>query len=136
MGTVYNTRALAEALDIEGTPKQAGRELRKFLRDITPREEQPGKGGRYSIELNKRELTAMKKKFNAWRAEQEEARKARIEAKKAESDKSVNAIANDAKRGGTSVNAIIEDEPDTEDEPTETDIDDMIRELAEENNEA
>lgn len=124
----YTTRALAEALDIEGTPKQATRELRKFLRATTPRDEQPGKGGRYALDLTKRDITKMKKNFIAWHAEQEEARKARTEAKKAESDKAPKTD-----------DEPIEDDADMTpegDEPTEQDIDDMIRELAEEDTEA
>lgn len=42
------------------------REARKFLRDITPKDEQPGKGSRWVLEGNKRELTKMKKRFDEW----------------------------------------------------------------------
>lgn len=83
--TTYNTRTLAEAI-IGTTDKAATRTLRKFLRDELPREEQPGKGGRYALDYNKRELTALTKRFKAWEIAQEEAkavRAAALEAAKA-----------------------------------------------------
>lgn len=46
------------------------RTARKFLRSITPKDEQPGKGSRWAIEGNKRSLTSMKKQFNEWSAKQ------------------------------------------------------------------
>lgn len=45
------------------------RTARKFLRSITPKDEQPGKGSRWVIEGNKKSITAMKKQFDAWTAE-------------------------------------------------------------------
>lgn len=45
------------ATDLNSTP----REVRKFLRDITPVEEQPGKGHRWQIE--KRAVRGLKKQF-------------------------------------------------------------------------
>lgn len=47
------------------------RTARKFLRSITPKEEQPGKGSRWVLEGNKKSITAMKKQFDAWTAERE-----------------------------------------------------------------
>lgn len=46
------------------------RTARKFLRSITPKEEHPGKGSRWVLEGNKREITKMKKQFNEWTAAQ------------------------------------------------------------------
>ena len=46
------------------------RTLRKFLRSITPKDEQPGKGSRWVLEGNKRNINSMKKKFNEWSAAQ------------------------------------------------------------------
>lgn len=46
-----------------------GRTVRKFLRSITPKEDQPGKGSRWAIE--KRQVKSLSKKFSAW----DEARK-------------------------------------------------------------
>lgn len=53
------------ATTLEANP----REVRKFLRTVTPADEQPGKGGRWSIE--KREVRSLTKKFTAWREERE-----------------------------------------------------------------
>ena len=51
------------ATSIESTP----REVRKFLRAVTPADEQPGKGGRWGIE--KRQVRSLTKKFADWQAE-------------------------------------------------------------------
>lgn len=42
------------------------RTARKFLRSITPKDEQPGKGSRWVLEGNKRSLNSMKKRFDEW----------------------------------------------------------------------
>jgi hypothetical protein len=47
-----------------------GREVRKFLRSITPREEQPGKGPRWALDGSKRSINQMTKNFNVWKAAQ------------------------------------------------------------------
>lgn len=47
---------------IEATPRDA----RKFLREVTPAESQPGKGGRWSIE--KRDVRPLRSKFTKWDA--------------------------------------------------------------------
>lgn len=49
------------------------REVRKFLRSVTPADEQPGKGGRWSIE--KRDARRLTKAYHTWA----ESRKAEIE---------------------------------------------------------
>lgn len=54
------------------------RTARKFLRSITPKDEQPGKGSRWVLEGNKTSLNKMRKQFNEWSAAQAE--------KKAEKD--------------------------------------------------
>jgi hypothetical protein len=59
--------------------KSTGREVRKFLRSITPREDQPGKGSRWELAGTKRDITALSKKFESWKTAQDEARKAREE---------------------------------------------------------
>lgn len=51
------------------------RTARKFLRSVTPADEQPGKGGRWSIE--KREVRSLKSKFTKFQSEQEERKAAR-----------------------------------------------------------
>lgn len=47
---------------IEATPRDA----RKFLREVTPDDAQPGKGGRWSIE--KRDVRSLSSKFSKWDA--------------------------------------------------------------------
>lgn len=78
--TTYDTTTLAAAIigeeKVELNRKSATRTLRKFLRDDFKAKElaTPGKGGRYSIDLNKRDLTAMTKRFAAWEVAQAEAK--------------------------------------------------------------
>lgn len=60
MATI-NVTELAEKLDT--TPRTA----RKFLRSITPVEEQPGKGGRWSIQ--KADVRSLTKKFHEFQTE-------------------------------------------------------------------
>lgn len=45
----------------------SARTARKFLRSITPKDEQPGKGGRWKIE--KRDIRGLKKKFTIFQEE-------------------------------------------------------------------
>lgn len=59
--------------------KSDGRTVRKFLRSITPKDEQPGKGARWSLPGTKREVTKLQKQFDDWSNAQEAARKAREE---------------------------------------------------------
>lgn len=77
--TTYTSAALAEKI-MGASDKRATRELRKFLRDITPKADQPGKGGRWSLEYNAKELNALKKRFATWTAEQEQAKAERAAA--------------------------------------------------------
>lgn len=72
------------------TPAQLADELgtdartaRKFLRSITPRDEQPGKGSRWSIPGTAASLKAMRTKFAKFEAAQAEAKAKRDEAKNA-----------------------------------------------------
>lgn len=60
------------------------RTARKFLRSITAKDDQPGKGSRWSIE--KREVRSLKSKFTKFTAAQDEARAARAEAKANDED--------------------------------------------------
>ena len=48
---------------IDATPRDA----RKFLREVTPDDAQPGKGGRWSIE--KRDVRSLRSKFAKWNEE-------------------------------------------------------------------
>lgn len=56
-----------------------GKTVRKFLRSITPREEQPGKGSRWTLPAGKRDLTRLQKQFREWSAAQAEERAARAQ---------------------------------------------------------
>lgn len=56
-----------------------GRTVRKFLRSITPKDEQPGKGSRWSLPGTAREVNKMKRQFSEWTAAQEKARTEREE---------------------------------------------------------
>jgi len=74
--TTYTTRTLAEKLmptDAEENIKGATRTLRKFLRDtLGEGKAVVGKGGRYALEYNAKEITALKKQFKSWTIAQEE----------------------------------------------------------------
>lgn len=71
-----------------------GRTVRKFLRSITPKENQPGKGSRWVLEGNKRELTKLKKQFTEWSATQaeENAKRATEKAEKLAAEAQVEEI--------------------------------------------
>jgi hypothetical protein len=56
-----------------------GKTVRKFLRSITPREAQPGKGSRWALPATKRDVTKLQKQFNEWSAKQAEERAARAQ---------------------------------------------------------
>ena len=70
--TILTATELAAELDT------TGREVRKFLRSITPKEDQPGKGSRWGIE--KKNLRSLKSQHAKWLKAQEEAKAAREEA--------------------------------------------------------
>ena len=83
--TTYNTTTLAIAIMgeelVEANRKAATRTLRKFLRDeLGEGKAVVGKGARYALDYNKRELTALTKKFAAWEIAQAEAKAARAAA--------------------------------------------------------
>lgn len=82
--TTYTTATLAEQImpeAAENNIKTATRTLRKFLRDeLGEGKAVVGKGGRYALDYNKREITALKKKFAAWEIAQAEAKAARAAA--------------------------------------------------------
>lgn len=63
------------AAELDTDPRTA----RKFLRSVTPLDDQPGKGSRWSIE--KRDLRSLRSKFAKWTTAQEDAKAARAEAK-------------------------------------------------------
>lgn len=62
-----------------------GRTVRKFLRAVTPKDEHPGKGSRWSLPGTAREVNKLKKQFGEWTHTQAEAKAAR-DAKAAEAE--------------------------------------------------
>lgn len=131
--TAYDTTALATAIigeeKVQANRKSATRTLRKFLRtDFATREvATPGKGGRYSIDLNKRDLQAMTKRFKAWEIAQAEEQAARRAALAAKADAPAPEVKVEAEADTDSTDEEIEasDEAD----PDEADLDGMILEL-------
>jgi hypothetical protein len=91
--TTYTSATLAAALipdAAEANAKAAGRTIRKFLRDeLGEGKAVVGKGGRYALDYNKRELTALAKRFAAWEAKQEADKAARAELKAAQAIKTI-----------------------------------------------
>lgn len=76
--TELTTRAFADAIGTD--PKT----LRRYLRASTPRDEQPGKGGRWVLPGSKSAIAKHRKAFAAWQAD--EARKQQERAAKAVKD--------------------------------------------------
>lgn len=81
-GTTEGMMTMAKIL----TPAELATELgtdakttRKFLRSVTPRDEQPGKGSRWAIEGKR--VRSLKTQFTRWNAEQEKARAERAAAR-------------------------------------------------------
>jgi hypothetical protein len=127
--TTYTTRTLAEEIlpdAAEANIKNATRTLRKFLRDeLGEGKAVVGKGGRYALDYNKRELTSLKKKFAAWEIAQEEAKAARREA--LEAAKATTApIEAETDNTDDEVDADFEPEDDNEVEGTEGPTDEEI----------
>lgn len=75
MSKTMTTNELATELETDG------RTLRKFLRSVTPKDEQPGKGARWVLPGNVREVAKMRKQFDEWTARQVEEKAARDAAK-------------------------------------------------------
>lgn len=73
------------AAELSTTPRVA----RKFLRSITPREEQPGKGSRWAIDGSKRNLTSLGKQFKVWHEAELQARAERAARAAAEAAEAV-----------------------------------------------
>lgn len=57
------------------------RTTRKFLRAITPRDAQPGKGSRWAVPANAAALKVLNRRFAEWGAQQAELAAQRIAAK-------------------------------------------------------
>jgi hypothetical protein len=65
--------------EFAATVSSDGKTVRKFLRSITPKDEQPGKGSRWALPASKREVTALTKRFRTWEAEEKAARAERAQ---------------------------------------------------------
>jgi hypothetical protein len=63
--------------EFAATVDSDGRTVRKFLRSIHAKEDQPGKGSRWSLPGDKRSVTKLQKQFKEWSAKQAEERAAR-----------------------------------------------------------
>lgn len=61
------------------------RTARKFLRSVTPKDEQPGKGSRWDLPEGKRDLNRLRKQFTDWKTAQD-AKNAVDEADKSDTD--------------------------------------------------
>lgn len=83
--TAASTLTPAELASELGTD---ARTARKFLRSITPKDEQPGKGSRWALKGTKTAIAAYRKQFAAFEAAQAEA-KAKRDAAKAAAEGSV-----------------------------------------------
>lgn len=66
MATLFTPADLAEKFDTDA------RTVRKFLRSVTPKEDQPGKGSRWAIEGKK--LSSLRSQYVKWVAAQDEKR--------------------------------------------------------------
>lgn len=133
--TTYNTATLTaalmgdDAIDTPAAKKANTRIVRKFLRDeLGNGKAVVGKGARYALDYNKRELTALAKKFKAWEAQQEAEKIARAEARAAAANKAPETdIEDDAPIADD------EDNADTELEgPTDAELAEMLTEIADE----
>jgi len=60
MATQISAKELAGRFDTDG------RTVRKFLRSITPKDDQPGKGSRWVIEA--KQVRSLAKQFKEWEA--------------------------------------------------------------------
>ena len=78
MAAAAPTLTPADLAEVLGTD---ARTTRKFLRSITPKDAQPGKGSRWAIKGTKGNLTDLGKKFAAFTAAEDARRAARDEAK-------------------------------------------------------
>jgi hypothetical protein len=81
----YTPKALAADFDTNA------KRLRKFLRTEAraAQVETPGKGGRWSIDLNSKTKAAMRRRFDAWQVEQAKANAERLAAAKVEHEAEV-----------------------------------------------
>ena len=98
---------LATTLDTDA------RTTRKFLRNITPKEAQPGKGSRWAIE--KRDIRSLRSKFAKFTADETAAKAARDAAKDATPEADIEDEAPEALDHDGPTDADLADIDDTED---------------------
>ena len=82
MATILTATQVAEKLNTDA------RTARKFLRAITPKDAQPGKGSRWGVPL--KDMRSLTSKFNTW-SEEQAARREAAAAKAAEAAAEVEA---------------------------------------------
>lgn len=76
---VYEMSATMTPSELSTELSSDPKTVRKFLRSITPREGQPGKGSRWAVPANKSQLTKLRKQFTEWDAAQKAARAERAQ---------------------------------------------------------
>jgi hypothetical protein len=117
--TTYTSATLAAAImgdeAVDTNKKAATRIIRKFLRDeLGGGKAVVGKGSRYALDYNKREITAMAKRFKAWEVAQDEAKALRKEALEAAKAPAKPSIAELVKPTGVDPLTLSDDEYDDE----------------------
>jgi hypothetical protein len=75
--------------EFAATVDSDGRTVRKFLRSITPKDEQPGKGSRWALPAAKRDVAKLTKQFKEWTAKQAQEAADRAAAKAQEATDAV-----------------------------------------------
>lgn len=75
--------------EFAATVESDGRTVRKFLRSIHTKDEQPGKGKRWELAGDKRSVTKLQKQFREWSAKQADEKAARAAEKAAQANAEV-----------------------------------------------
>lgn len=89
------------------------RTLRKFLRNITPKADQPGKGSRWELAGTKTAIAKARKQFAAW--QEEEAKRNAERAAKVAAELAAKVEANAAIEEDSDEDAELADDPSDED---------------------
>jgi len=77
------TPKMISAPELAETLGTNGKDLRAFLRSTTPRDAQPGKGGRWALPGNAKAIAAFRKGYAEWEAKRDADRAARAAEKAA-----------------------------------------------------
>jgi len=101
--------------------KTDARTLRKFLREITPKDDQPGQGGRWSF--TKGDVKKLTKQFETWA---EKGAKAKAEAVEGAVTKAKSKKAKKSEEPEEIDSFVNEDEPDTDDDGNVVELSDEI----------